>query len=148
MLLKLQLHWAGHIFRMGNHSLLRNIWYSTFSTKEEHQISNSKTAWKKSLAAGNIIYHQQSTLAENPVIWGLTTNHVVSSFENTHRATIKDKRHRRKNHSTIPANFNQPLWPCLPAPLYQLQMSLQSVRIIHFFIFVHKPKLWLYEISL
>ena len=55
--------------------------------------------------------------------WRLTTNHLVSSFENTHRITLKlkKKHHRRssKNYNTMSSNHDETsscnciVYPCL-----------------------------------
>ena len=42
-----------------------------------------------------------------PPLWRLITNHVVISFENTRRATTKNKRRRRENDNSLPLNFDK-----------------------------------------
>ena len=74
---------------------------------EGHQRSDRRTAWKKSLIMCQINHFQCFMLAENCDAWYHTTNQVVSFFKNTHRATLKDKRYKRKKHKTMPSNPDQ-----------------------------------------
>ena len=74
---------------------------------EEHQRNDSRTSRKKSLDTWHINYHLWSTLAENRNTWRLTTNHVVSSFENIRKATLKDKKRKGRNCNTMSLSSNQ-----------------------------------------
>ena len=71
-----------------------------------HQRRDSRTAAKISLCRSHwpspIIYPSWEPWRQPPY------HHIVSSFENTFRATHKNKRHRRRNHSTIPSSPDQP----------------------------------------
>ena len=62
-----------------------------------YQRSLTTTTWKTSLSTCHIDHCWWSTLAENRDAWHLTFKHVVSFFESTSWATLKDKRCRRKN---------------------------------------------------
>ena len=95
MVLKSQLREAEQFFWIGNHRLPRNILCSplTIATRKIRY----KDCLKKSFGSCYIDHHLKSTLAENCTAWRLTTNLVVSTFENTHRAVRKDKRRRRRN---------------------------------------------------
>ena len=48
-----------------------------------------------------------SIQTKNYDAWYLTTNHAVSSFKNTCRATLKEKRHGRRNHNTNPSSSDE-----------------------------------------
>ena len=110
MLLMSQLWWSGHISRMKNHHLPRIIPCEELYTGHHNKRALKKwyrDCQKKSLGAWYINYWQWSTLAENCHSWHLSTNYVVSSFENTCRASLKDKRFREKDHNTMPSNPDQ-----------------------------------------
>ena len=108
---------------------------------------------EKSLDACNINFYWWSTLAEKHDTWHLMITHVVLSFENTYRITLKNKRLRIKNCNTMLPNsektFNSihysdaclPVlhWPCQPLTY------LHSKWITWFLISVHraKPSRWL-----
>ena len=83
----------------------------------------------------------------------LTTNHAVSTFENTCRATLNNKRHKRKN--TMPLNPNQTFncshcdHACLSCINFIIHKTwLQSTWTTSFLIFVPKAKpfWWLLKI--
>ena len=100
MQLKFQLCWTRHIFRMRNYCLPGIILCNELSTgycDRRAPRKQYKNFLKRFFGACHINHHWWSTLAENCDTWYLTTNPVVSSFENTHRVALKDKRHRRRN---------------------------------------------------
>ena len=51
--------------------------------------------------------HQPLPMVHSNDAWYFTTNHVVFSFENTHRIALKDKKHRRKNQNTVQSTPDQ-----------------------------------------
>ena len=82
--------------RMRNHYLPNIILYSELSIG--HWNKGVSKIWykKKSLGTCHINHHWWSSLGKNCDHWYLTTNHVVSSFENIHKTTFKDKRHEEE----------------------------------------------------
>ena len=80
-------------FWIRNHHLLRILWWALLwplrrrGTKDIIQV-----LLEKSLAVCHIDYCWWSTLTENCDAQHLTTDHIVSFFENTCLATLKDKK--------------------------------------------------------
>lgn len=115
MLLKSQLHWAGHIYWMENHHLPKILLYSKLSTG----YCGTKDCLKKILWC---LSHQLL----------LIVNHDVSFFENNYRAALRDKRQRRKYCNAMPSSpvrtFSYNCCDCLMHVTYwtyQSQMCLQ-----------------------
>ena len=116
MLFKSQLYWAGSspgwgiITFPGPYCAVRSL---LAVKREGHQKSNFRSAWNKPL----VPVTSTITLAENHDF----TYHVVSSFKNTKRANLKNKRHRRlrNNYNIMLSSPNQSFscsWcdhPCL-----------------------------------
>ena len=96
----------------------------------------------KFFCACHVNTRQQSTIAENLDAWHVTTIYVVSSLEITYTSTLKDKRHRRKNHNTMPSspwpNLQLQLW--LPLPQQWPWMCLHLMWTSPFLIFVSQNK--------
>lgn len=89
---------------------LKFLLYSKLSTGyrgREAPKKRFKDCLKKSFVACHINHCQWSTLPENRNSWRLTTNHAVSFFENTCRATLRDKRQRRKYCNAMPSSTGQ-----------------------------------------
>ena len=55
-----------------------------------------KDSLKKTLGACHIYHHQWSTLAADHQVWRCTIHQVVSNFEDSHRANLREK-YRRRN---------------------------------------------------
>ena len=77
MLLKFQLSWAAHVSSMRKHHMRKITLHGELSTCY-HSRGASRKRFKDCWYV---------ILTENGVAWRLTTNHVVSFFKNTHRAT-------------------------------------------------------------
>ncbi len=111
MLLKSQLRWAGHVSRMDDHRLPKIALYGELSTGHRDRGAPKKRykdCLKKSLGNCHIDHHQWPTLAADRVAWRSTIQQAVSSFEDTRRAILKDRRLRRKNRKATPTiNPNQ-----------------------------------------
>ena len=100
MLLKSQLRWAGHVFRMGDHRLPKIALYGELSTGHRDRGAPKKRykdSLKKSLGACHIDHRQWSTLAADRVTWRHIISQAVSSFEDSHKNNLKEKRRMRKN---------------------------------------------------
>ena len=106
MLLKSQFRWAGHVSRMKDQRLPKIALYGELSTGHRDRGAPKKRYkdhLKKSLDTCHIDHHQWSTLAAHREAWRGIIHQAVSSFEDTRRATLKDKRLRRKNRKTSAA---------------------------------------------
>ena len=109
-LLKSQLRWAGHVFRMEDHRLPKIALYGELSTGYRDKGAPKKRykdSLKKSLGVCHIDHRQWSTLAADRKIWRHTTHQAISSFEDSRRASLKNKRQRRKNRETLAPNPDQ-----------------------------------------
>lgn len=96
MVLKSQLHWAGHVYRMGEHRLPKIALYSKLSTSyyvRGAPKKNYKDLLKKSLGTCHIGHHQKSTLTADCQTRYCAILQAVSTFEVFHR----EKRHRKKD---------------------------------------------------
>ena len=92
-----------------------------------------KDSLKRTLGTCHIDHHKWSTLAADHQAWCHTIHQVVSIFENSHRANLKEKHRRRRIQGASTAIPNQTfncsqLWPDLPVSHWPSQPSacLQS----------------------
>ena len=107
MLLKIQLHWAGHVSRMADHRLPKIILYGELSSGLRNRGASKKRCkdtLKKSLGACNISHHEWITLAKDCGAWRRTISKAASSFESFRRSAIEEKRQRRKNSTATTPN--------------------------------------------
>ena len=116
MLMKTQLRWAGHVSRMEDHRLPKIVLYGELSTGHRVRGAPKKRyqdSLKKSLSTCHIDHRQWSALAADRGAWWHAVHQSVSSFESNRRATLEEKRSRRKNHvTTAPTPDSlQSLWP-------------------------------------
>ena len=95
MLLKSQLRWVGHVFRMEDHRLPKIALYGELSSGHRN-IGAPKKWYKKALGACDIDHHQWTTLAADRDTWRQTIHQAVSSVEENRMDSLKEKRHRRK----------------------------------------------------
>ena len=98
MLLKIQLHWAGHVSRMEDHHLQKvTVWrLSTLHCDKGAPQKKYEDTLKKSLVTCNIDYRQWTLQASNRTNWRHTVYQATTSFEVKRRANMEDKRKRRK----------------------------------------------------
>ena len=100
MLMKTQLRWAGHVSRMEDHRLPKIVLYGELSTGHRDRGAPKKRykdSLKKSLSTCHIDHRQWSALAADRGAWRHAVHQSVSSFESNRRATLEEKRSRRKN---------------------------------------------------
>ena len=112
MLLKQQLRWAGHISRMEDHRLPKQILYGELASGLRSRGAPKKRfkdILKTSLKACQICPQQWSFLAKDRNEWRHTVKTAVSAFEASRRAKIAEKRQRRKeaDRQTMPQNPGQ-----------------------------------------
>ena len=113
MLLKSQPGWAGHVSRMGGDHLPKISLYGKLSAgyrDREAPKKRFKDSLKKTLGTCHIDHHQWSTLAADRQAWRPTVHQIVSIFEDSRRANLREKRRRRKIQGASAAipdqNFN------------------------------------------
>ena len=107
MLLKIQLHWAGHVSRMEDHHLQKvTVWRLSTGHKGAPQKKYEDTL-KKSLVTCNIDYRQWTLQASNRTNWRHTVYQATTSFEVKRRANMEDKRKRRKKRDPSEINTGQ-----------------------------------------
>ena len=100
MVMKTQIRWAGHVSRMEDHRLPKIVLYGELSTGHRDrgaQKKRYKDSLKKSLSTCHIDHRQWSALAADRGAWLHAIYQSVSSFESNRRATLEEKRSRRKN---------------------------------------------------
>ncbi|RVE61997.1 hypothetical protein OJAV_G00176660 [Oryzias javanicus] len=114
MLLKTQLRWAGHVYRMEDTRLPKVTMYGELASGHRDRGAPKKRykdRLKWNLNACHIDDRRWSTLAADRNAWHSTIHTAVSSFEGSRIANLKDKRHRRKNRNTTAPNPDQ-TFPC------------------------------------
>ena len=107
MLVKTQLRWAGHVSRMEDHRLPKITLYGELSSGTRNRGAPKKRykdVLKKHLGACHISHQEWSTLAGNRNAWRQTITKAASSFETTRRASVEEKRQRRKNRAAMSPN--------------------------------------------
>ena len=78
-----------------------------------------KNFLKKTLGTCHIDHHQQSTLPADHQAWCRTVHQVISSFEDSHRANLREKHRKRKIQGASAAIPDQTFycsccgWTCL-----------------------------------
>lgn len=114
MLLKNQLRWAGHVSRMEDHRLPKIALYGELASGHRDRGAPKKRykdTLRKSLKACNINQNEWSTLAQDRGIWRHTITSASSSFESTRRASLEEKRQRRKTRAATTPNPDT-TFPC------------------------------------
>ncbi|KAI8490993.1 hypothetical protein Bbelb_314120 [Branchiostoma belcheri] len=99
MLLKIQLRWAGHVYRMEDHRLPKIVLYGELSTGQRNRGAPKKRfkdCLKKSLSSA---------------AWRHTVHDSVSAFERRRKTALEEKRSKRKNR-TVTAPTPDPSLTC------------------------------------
>ena len=109
-LLKTQLGWAGHVFRMADHRLPKIVLSSGCRNRGAHR-KRYKDMLKKALKVCNINPHQWTTQAADRNAWRHTIRQATSAFKASRRASLEEKRARRKNSVRAESSTNQ-TFPC------------------------------------
>ncbi|KAJ7425665.1 hypothetical protein WISP_22581 [Willisornis vidua] len=92
MLMRTQLHRAGHVSRMEDHPLSKIVLYGEPATSCHKRGVLKKDSLKQHLSLGHIDCHRWSTLASNRDSWRHTIHHTAASFENARRVSLEEKR--------------------------------------------------------
>ena len=98
MLLKTQLCWAGIVSRMKWASPANIALYGELSSGYRDRGAPKecfKDSLKKTPATRHIDHHQWSALAADRQAWCYTVHQVIPTFEDSRRANLREKRHRR-----------------------------------------------------
>ena len=99
MLMKSQLHWAGHVSRMGSHHLPEITLYCELSARHRKRGAPKKrykASLNKTLCIYHVDLHQRRTLAIDRQVWRRTVHQVIVTFEDCRRANLTEKRRWRK----------------------------------------------------
>ena len=115
ILLKSQLSWAGHVSRMDDHRLPKIALYGELSAGHRNRGAPKKRykdSPKKSLGACHIDRRQWSTLAADRVTWRHIIHQAVSSFEDSRKNNLREKRCRRKNREASAATVPGVTFDC------------------------------------
>ena len=100
MLLKSQLRWAGLVYRMEVNRLPNIAQYRELSISYRDRGAPKKRfkdSLMNTLGTCHIDHHHQwSILAADNQVYRRTVHQVVSTFEGSHRANLREKHHRRK----------------------------------------------------
>ena len=100
MLIKSQLSWAEHVFRMSDYRLPKMILYGELSTSHRDRGASKrryKDSLKKSLSTYHIDHNQWSTFAADQGFWRHIIHQTASSFENSRKINLKEKPCKREN---------------------------------------------------
>ena len=112
MLIKTQLRWAGHVFRMEDHRLPKTILYEELSTGHRYNVAPRKICKetsKRSLVTCNIDHSQWTTLAPDQMNWRRAVYQTTTSFKTTRRANMEDRKRGRKTGTLLTSTLNSPI---------------------------------------
>ncbi|KAJ7420657.1 hypothetical protein WISP_46995 [Willisornis vidua] len=90
MLMRTQLHWAGHVSRREDHRLPKIVLYGELATSCCKR-GAPKRRYKDFLSLGHTDCHQWSTLVSNRDSWRYTIHDAAASFENACRVSPDEK---------------------------------------------------------
>jgi len=99
IIIKNQLRWSGHVVRMGDERLPKQIFYSELKEgkrKRGGQKKRFKDALKASMKKCNIDSNTWETKAKDKETWRETVTEGTAAFEESRCSELEDKRRRRK----------------------------------------------------
>ena len=106
LLHKSQLRWTGHVMRMEDSRLPKQLFHAELSSGTRHiggQRKRFKDTLKSALKSCNISAHEWQELAQNRPAWRTAVHLGVKSFEDKRLQSLDDKRSARKNRVLDPA---------------------------------------------
>ncbi|KAL0195131.1 hypothetical protein M9458_008703, partial [Cirrhinus mrigala] len=115
LLLRTQLHWAGHVSRMEDYRLAKIILYGELATGHRDRGAPKKRykdCLKKSLNACHIDHRQWSSIVADRATWSSTIQRAATFFEESRRISLKDKGLRKKNSDAATQNQTFPCTHC------------------------------------
>lgn len=109
MILRRQLRWTGHVVRMSNDRIPKQVFYSELSVGKRcvgGQRKRFKDVLKVNLKKCNIDVNNWENLALDRSSWRSLVHYGTLSFEENRRRTANDKRQRRKEREVLRRNRN------------------------------------------
>ena len=104
MLMRAQLRWVGHVQRMSDDRMPKQIFYSELSSGARNrggQRKSYKDTLKQTLKLTGINTETWHELAENRTAWRQTAKKGILSFETERLKTRADKREKRKTKDAL-----------------------------------------------
>ena len=101
-----QLRWSGHVTRMDNSRLPKQLFHAELSTGKRHkggQRKRYKDILKASLKASNIPSDEWQALAQDRLAWRAAIREGTKLFERSRLQSLDDKRLARKNRVPNPS---------------------------------------------
>ena len=106
MLNQAQLRWSGHVTRMDDSRLPKQLFHAELSTGKRHkgeQRKRYKDVLKSTLKACNIPVDEWQALAQDRPAWRAATRKGTKHFERSRLQSLDDKRSARKNRVPNPS---------------------------------------------
>ena len=106
MLNQAQLRWSGHVTRMDDSRLPKQLFHAELSTGKRHkggQRKRYKDVLKSTLKACNIPVDEWQALAQDRPAWRAATCKGTKHFERSRLQSLDDKRSARKNRVLNPS---------------------------------------------
>ena len=106
MLNQAQLRWSGHVTRMDDSRLPKQLFHAELSTGKRHkggQRKRYKDVLKSTLKACNIPVDEWQALAQDRLAWRAATCKGTKHFERSRLQSLDDKRSARKNRVPNPS---------------------------------------------
>ena len=104
-IIKHQLRWTGHVLRMNDTRLPRQILYSELSTGNRRRgapLRRYKDQLKRTMKKSNINPESWEEQATDRKTWRQTIGAAAETFEQDRRRDVEEKRERRKARQTQP----------------------------------------------
>ena len=106
MLNQAQLRWSGHVTRMDDSRLPKQLFHAELSTGKRHkggQRKQYKDVLKSTLKACNIPVDEWQVLAQDRLAWRAAIRKGTKHFERSRLQSLDDKRSARKNRVPNPS---------------------------------------------
>ena len=117
MILKSRLRWIGHVIRMENNRLPKQLMFGELASgkrKQGRPLKRFKDCVKASKSHVNLTSKELEPRAHDRTGWLALTRHAMDTFEERPRTQIEEARERRKASADAPGNPD--LFPCQHCP--------------------------------